>query len=57
MPSAGAPGPAIMESPRLAEPHQFSAIEIDIIPMAYARGFRDGTSKQDFIVRGLIKAQ
>jgi hypothetical protein len=50
-------GDLIMRTPRPSpEPDQLSVIELEIIRTVYANGFRDGTPKQDFITRGLVKA-
>jgi hypothetical protein len=48
----------LMQTPRpVPEPNEFSPVEIEAIRTVYANGFRNGTPKQDFITRGLIRAR
>ena len=62
VPSGGAPPTdhptLLMQSPRPGpEPNEFSPVELEAIRLVYANGFRNGTPKQDFILRGLIHAR
>jgi hypothetical protein len=48
----------LMQSPRpQPEPNEFSPVELEAIRLVYSNGFRNGTPKQDFVIRGLIHAR
>lgn len=48
----------LMQSPRPnPQPNELSPVELEAIRLVYANGFRNGTPKQDFVIRGLIHSR